>query len=190
MQTTIQHLFQVTALEDVPRERLESFVEEYPFFGYGHYLLSRKLKAENSGGWLEETHKTSLYFSNPFWLQWLLENRAEAKGPAEETPEETTEEVRLLEAQAPTPDLEVEMAPVTEVALGPKIEQVSEIEPVSENIYVPEEEVQTVRHRNAGYGSFPPGYGIIPRRSAGCSVARRQVNRGSRTIGSSGTAAE
>src|ERR1700722_5664084 len=81
MQTTIQHLFQVTALEDVPRERLESFVEEYPFFGYGHYLLSRKLRAENSGEFTGTTAKTSLYFSNPFWLEWLLVNAPEAAEP-------------------------------------------------------------------------------------------------------------
>jgi len=81
MQTTIQHLFQVTALEDVPRERLESFVEEYPFFGYGHYLLSRKLRAENSGEFTGTTAKTSLYFSNPFWLEWLLVNAPEAAKP-------------------------------------------------------------------------------------------------------------
>ncbi len=77
--TTIRHLFQVTALADVPRERLESFVEEYPFFGYGHYLLSRKLRAENSGEFTGTTAKTSLYFSNPFWLEWLLVNAPEAK---------------------------------------------------------------------------------------------------------------
>jgi hypothetical protein len=81
MQTTIQHLFQVTALEDVPRERLESFVEAYPFFGYGHYLLSRKLRAENSGEFTGTTAKTSLYFSNPFWLEWLLVNAPEAAKP-------------------------------------------------------------------------------------------------------------
>jgi hypothetical protein len=81
--TTIQHLFQVTALEDVPRERLESFVEEYPFFAFGHYLLSRKLRAENSDEFTGTTAKTSLYFSNPFWLEWLLVNAPEAAEAAE-----------------------------------------------------------------------------------------------------------
>src|ERR1700722_20825562 len=70
----IQHLFQVNSLEDVSRERLETFVEEYPSFGIGHYLLSRKLQKEDTGGFEEKTKLTSLYFSNPFWLQWLLEN--------------------------------------------------------------------------------------------------------------------
>jgi hypothetical protein len=79
MQPAIQHLFQVSALDSLPRERLEAFVEEYPCFGFGHYLLSRKLKAENAGHFLTVTQKTGLYFSNPFWLQWLLENSRETE---------------------------------------------------------------------------------------------------------------
>jgi len=77
MQPAIQHLFQVSALEDVSLERLESFVEEYPSFGFGRYLLSRKLLTENSDQFTTATQKTSLYFSNPFWLEWLLENTTE-----------------------------------------------------------------------------------------------------------------
>jgi hypothetical protein len=80
MQPAIQHLFQVSSLEAVSREQLEKFVEEYPCFGFGHYLLSRKLRAENAGQFQAATQKTSLYFSNPFWLQWMLENAPEPEG--------------------------------------------------------------------------------------------------------------
>jgi hypothetical protein len=80
MQPAIQHLFQVSSLEAVSREQLEKFVEEYPCFGYGHYLLSRKLRTENADQFLVKTQKTSLYFSNPFWLQWMLENAPEPDG--------------------------------------------------------------------------------------------------------------
>src|SRR5580658_1605394 len=80
MQPAIQHLFQVSSLEAVSREQLEKFVEEYPCFGYGHYLLSRKLRTENADQFLVKTQKTSLYFSNPFWLQWMLENAPEPEG--------------------------------------------------------------------------------------------------------------
>jgi hypothetical protein len=83
MQPIIQHLFQVSSLEDVSRQRLESFVQEYPSFGIGHYLLSRKLRAEGAEEYGVEVQKANLYFTNPFWLQWLLENSAEplaAKG--------------------------------------------------------------------------------------------------------------
>jgi hypothetical protein len=70
----IQHLFQVSSLEDVSRERLEAFVESYPSYGIGHYLLSCKLQAEGSDRFLPETQRTCLYFSNPLWLQWQLQN--------------------------------------------------------------------------------------------------------------------
>src|SRR5580700_5095581 len=74
MQPAIRHLFQVSSLEAVSREQLEKFVEEYPCYGFGHYLLSRKLRTENADDFLTAARKTSLYFSNPFWLQWMLEN--------------------------------------------------------------------------------------------------------------------
>lgn len=74
MQPAIQHLFQVSTLEDVTLERLEALVEEYPCYGFGHYLLSRKLASADTSQFLLASQKTSLYFSNPFWLQWMLEN--------------------------------------------------------------------------------------------------------------------
>jgi hypothetical protein len=74
LQPIIQHLFQVSSLEDVSRERLESFVEDYPSFGVGHYLLIRKLKTEDPDRFQQEAQRACLYFSNPLWLQWLLEN--------------------------------------------------------------------------------------------------------------------
>jgi len=73
-QHIIRHLFQVDTLEEVPRQRLEELVEEYPSFGVGRYLLSRKLQAEAADHFGEETQKTNLYFSNPFWLQLLLQD--------------------------------------------------------------------------------------------------------------------
>jgi hypothetical protein len=75
MQPILQHLFQVSALEDISQERLESFVQEHPSFGIAHFLLSRKLQAEGSSRFPDEAQRTCLYFSNPFWLQWLLENQ-------------------------------------------------------------------------------------------------------------------
>jgi hypothetical protein len=102
MQPAIQHLFQVSTLEAVSREQLEKFVEEYPCFGFGHYLLSRKLRAENAGQFLTATQKTNLYFSNPFWLQWMLENASEPGGKHKPAP------APVLEAHIPTPDPIVE----------------------------------------------------------------------------------
>ena len=77
----IQHLFQASSLNEVSRQRLEAFVEEYPSFGIGHYLLSRKLRSEGSERFALETQKTNLYFTNPFWLQWQLDDVEPATSP-------------------------------------------------------------------------------------------------------------
>ena len=72
-QHIIRHLFRVESLEEVSRQQLEELVETYPSFGVGRYLLSRKLQDEKADHFGEETQKTNLYFTNPFWLQWLLQ---------------------------------------------------------------------------------------------------------------------
>ncbi|HTR29453.1 MAG TPA: hypothetical protein VMH27_09290 [Puia sp.] len=84
MQRAIQHLFQVTSLEAVSLEHLETLVEEYPCFGFGHYLLSQKLRVENSDRFLPATQRTNLYFPNPFWLQWMLDNTSGPVKPSAE----------------------------------------------------------------------------------------------------------
>ncbi|MDR3716538.1 MAG: hypothetical protein P4L51_27345 [Puia sp.] len=84
MQHIIRHLFQANSLDEVPRERLEELVEQYPSFGVGHYLLSKKLQAQGSDRFLQETAKTNLYFINPYWLEWLLGDTG--KPPGERLP--------------------------------------------------------------------------------------------------------
>jgi hypothetical protein len=80
-----QHLFKAGSLDDVSVKQIENFCAQYPFFNVGHYLLSKKLLKEKADGFLEETKKTALYFNNPFWLQWLLENAIDKKLPDEKT---------------------------------------------------------------------------------------------------------
>ena len=82
MQPILQHLFQAGSLEEISLQRLESFVGEYPSFGIGHYLLSRKLQVEGADQFAAETQKTSLYFTNPLWLQWQLDHVSFAGGSA------------------------------------------------------------------------------------------------------------
>src|SRR5216684_3721987 len=60
MQHIIRHLFRVETLEEVPRQQLEELVEEYPSFGVGRYLLSRKLQAEAAGHFGEEKQTCTL----------------------------------------------------------------------------------------------------------------------------------
>jgi len=76
-QYILQYLFDTGSLEDVSVEQLRELVNEYPSFNAGHYLLSIKLQKEKDEAFLQETQKTALYFHNPFWLQWLLQNAEE-----------------------------------------------------------------------------------------------------------------
>jgi hypothetical protein len=125
MQPAIQHLFQVSAFDSLSRERLEAFVEEYPCFGFGHFLLSRKLKAENADHFLTATQRTGLYFSNPFWLQWQLENSPETSGEA------TTPATATLDNLAPvetvTEDHPAPVGPAKETDHGIPAETAAEL---------------------------------------------------------------
>ncbi|MDP4150835.1 MAG: hypothetical protein Q8927_01810 [Bacteroidota bacterium] len=96
MQQIIRHLFKADTLDDVPRRRLEELVEEYPSFSVGHYLLSKKLKAEQADDFLSETQRTNLYFSNPLWLYWLLDESVLDKGwpPREPREPDSSDAVR------------------------------------------------------------------------------------------------
>jgi hypothetical protein len=77
MKNSAQHIIEILfgreKLEDVTVNQLKDLVKEYPAFNIGHYLLSKKLQAENHEEFLPETKKTALYINNPFWLQWLLQ---------------------------------------------------------------------------------------------------------------------
>ena len=109
MQHIIKHLFQADSLEEVPRERLEELVEEYPSFSMARYLLSRKLQAEDAGHFNEETQKTNLYFTNPLWLQWLLRNTAEETETLR-VPPTVTEAIWVPEQSVAEPFTAVEAA--------------------------------------------------------------------------------
>jgi hypothetical protein len=112
----IQHLFQVSTLEDVSRERLESFVESYPSYGIGHYLLSCKLQAEGSERFLPETQRTCLYFSNPLWLQWLLQRSDASVAAPVETAFTETAHVEAASVEAAVIETAPEETPPVEAA--------------------------------------------------------------------------
>ena len=151
IQPIIQHLFRASSLEDLSRERLESFVAEYPSFGIGHYLLSRKLLAEGADSYMEETQRTSLYFTNPFWLQWLMENPEEgvaggvvrSAAPVHqvvETPLAVTGEVTPLAESGEVAPVKDTMDAAVEEALMPGYEPETVVEePVVKETTVVEE---------------------------------------------------
>ncbi|MCA6439759.1 MAG: hypothetical protein ACRCSM_04175 [Sediminibacterium sp.] len=69
------HLTGNTSLAPLRIEALEKLVNEYPFFSPGQYLFSAKLKKEDHPLATAQAAKTALYFSNPLWLQFQLDNQ-------------------------------------------------------------------------------------------------------------------
>ena len=78
-QHIIKKIFQVDSLENISVQQLEEIVAQHPSFNAAHYLLSQKLQQNNNPSFEDQVQKTSLYFTNPFWLQWLLKNPVEEK---------------------------------------------------------------------------------------------------------------
>ncbi|MEN9599454.1 MAG: hypothetical protein RL596_1773 [Bacteroidota bacterium] len=72
------HLTGNSSLALLRVETLEKLVHEYPFFSPGQYLFSAKLKKEDHPLATAQAAKTALYFSNPLWLQFQLENQEDA----------------------------------------------------------------------------------------------------------------
>ncbi len=148
MQNILQHLFQADTLGDVPRERLEAMVEEYPSFGIARYLLSSKLRAEQAGNFEEETRKTNLYFTNPLWLQWMLQGESPVAAMEERsTGQAVTEhwiEEPLPEYAAQDQWKEQEDQPVPDIVTEEPATPAPWEEPVAEPVVIPQETPQPV----------------------------------------------
>jgi hypothetical protein len=76
----VQSLFKKDSLQDCSRWELEILAEHYPYFGIAQLLVSGKLKEENAEGYEKQVQKTSLYFNNPFWLNYILNNKTFPSG--------------------------------------------------------------------------------------------------------------
>ena len=69
----VQHLFNKQRLEDVSVYELERFIATHPYFAAGHFLLAKKGLADSFDNFKEKVATAALYYHNPLWLQWLLD---------------------------------------------------------------------------------------------------------------------
>jgi hypothetical protein len=69
----VQHLFNKKRLDDVSVYELERFIATHPYFAAGHFLLAKKSQSESFDNFKEKVATTALYYHNPLWLQWLLD---------------------------------------------------------------------------------------------------------------------
>lgn len=69
----VQHLFHQPSLLSVTVGELERMAEQHPYFAAAHFLLLKKMQDTDHPQFSTQLHKTTLYFNNPLWLQFLLQ---------------------------------------------------------------------------------------------------------------------
>jgi hypothetical protein len=69
----VQHLFHQPSLQSVTVGELERMVEQHPSFAAAQFLLLKKMQDTAHPDFTSQLHKTTLYFNNPLWLQFLLQ---------------------------------------------------------------------------------------------------------------------
>ena len=72
IQTLVRSIFQKDSLHDCSVEELQSLARQYPYFTPVQFLLAEKLKLADENLYKEQLQKLSLHFSNPLWLDYLL----------------------------------------------------------------------------------------------------------------------
>jgi hypothetical protein len=71
----LYHLTGIRDLSEVDEETLIKLADSYPYFAPAQMLLSSKLKTADSSDFIKQAQKTSLYFTNPYWLHYLLQEK-------------------------------------------------------------------------------------------------------------------
>jgi hypothetical protein len=74
-------------LQDCFPDELMDFAKKYPYYPVPRLLLASSLKQTNSADYNQELQKTSLYFNNPLWLDFVLENSDVAEMKSIDEPE-------------------------------------------------------------------------------------------------------
>ncbi len=86
------------------KDKWETLVKKYPSFDLLHLLYLKKVKEDEPLGFIKEVQKSSIHFSNPVWLEYLLNlQNLPAKNIPEQThlEKESNEKIsKMLEAQA------------------------------------------------------------------------------------------
>lgn len=124
----VQQLLHQPSLQSVATEELQRITTAHPSFATAHFLLLKKMRQDEHPGFQQQLQKTNLYFNNPLWLKYLLNNNTYTPVAAEET-------VAVLKtAAAPEPLVEISTAPLIDTPVTNEMaeEPVTETEPAPE----------------------------------------------------------
>src|SRR5450432_1277649 len=82
----VQHLFHQPSLHSVTVDELENMAIQHPYFAAAHFLLLKKMQDTSHPKFTAQLHKTTIYFNNPLWLQFLLQPETVAGFSVSEKP--------------------------------------------------------------------------------------------------------
>lgn len=74
LENTLYHLTGKTDLSEVSLYDLELLSNKFPYFAPIHFFKAAKLKQGDGNLFWRQSQQTALFFSNPFWLQYQLNN--------------------------------------------------------------------------------------------------------------------
>src|SRR4051812_21962314 len=72
VEKVVSYLTGQEGIEAVDIDQLRKEESESPYFPITQFLIAKKLGENNQGSYLAQVQKTAIYFSNPYWLQYLL----------------------------------------------------------------------------------------------------------------------
>lgn len=75
----INSLLQKNSISECNIEEIKSLAENFPFFAPAHLLLAIKLKEFDPILYKEQFQKTALYFNNPLWYNYLLNQKKQTE---------------------------------------------------------------------------------------------------------------
>jgi len=79
------------SLQNKTKEELTAVLKRYPYFGFTQFLLAQRLRNEQNADATKQLQHAALYFSNPFWMDFLWENNTIINDVADSTPAATEE---------------------------------------------------------------------------------------------------
>ena len=101
----VEHFFRKKTLDEVSVYELERFIATHPYFAAGHFLMARKAQVTEPGNVHQKIATAALYYPNPLWLQWLLEQK-----------EHGDEEIKISGEANNQPRNKIDETPVAEVS--------------------------------------------------------------------------
>lgn len=96
----VKLLFQKDSLAECNKDELQEIVDRYPYFAPAQLLLAEKMKTENDPAYEQQLQTTSLYITDPLWLDHLMNKTGEAEIiPAKKEEKTLVEEPVIKKAQ-------------------------------------------------------------------------------------------